>query len=225
MNLEYSVTVSDEALRAMTLSTVEAYVHGDGQKRKEQKTPAVETLGFLWGHVTHTYDEMLNIHIDMMSLSLSAERDFESVGDVQNAVLLKNALLQRWAPHLMLVGDFHSHPYETLSDVQETLGFEFSEADVEDFLTNDIYWNDNANPIMVVMTVCKLSKVHEAYRSEAVRNNIVCFDVGEFRFWMNVAVGYLTDGNKRNWTGNSFSRVELRLDSKFYNYSGDRLMS
>jgi len=224
MNLEYSVTVSDEALRAMTLSTIEAYVHGDGQKRKKQRTPAVETLGFLWGHSTQTYDEMLNIHIDMMSLSLSAERDADSVDDVKNAVVLKNSLLQRWAPHLMLVGDFHSHPYQTLSEVKEILGFEFSEADVEDFLTNDIYWQNNANPIMVVMTVCKLSRVHEAYNSETVRNNIVCFDVGEFRLWMNVAIGFSTDSNKRDWTGNSHSRVELRLDSKFYNYSGDRLL-
>ena len=229
MNLKYSITVSDEALRAMTLSTAEAYVHGDGQKRKKQKTPAVETLGFLWGHCTQTYDEMLNIHIDMMSLSLSAERDADSVGDVKNAVLLKNALLQRWAPHLMLVGDFHSHPYNTLSEVNENTGYEFSKADIDDFLENDIYWKDNENPIMVVMTICRLSKVHEAYNSETVRNNVVCFDVGEFRFWMNVAVGFLTEDGKRspkrNWTGNTYSTVELRLDSKFYNYSGDRLLS
>lgn len=225
MELLYSVTVSDQALQAMTLSTVEAYVHGDGQKRKKQKTPAVETLGFLWGHYTTTYDDMLNIHIDMMSLSLSAKRNSNSVCDVKNAVELKNALLSRWAPHLKLVGDFHSHPYSSLTEVKDILGFEFSDGDVEDFLTNDIYWKNNKNPIMVAMTICKLSKVHEAYSSETVRNNIVCFDVGEFRFWMNVGVGFLNQEGKREWTGNTYSSVELRLDSKFYNYSGDRLIS
>ena len=227
MKFLYSVTVSDQALQSMALSTLEAYVHGDGHKRKKQHTLAVETLGFLWGHYTQTYDDMLNIHIDMMSLSLSADRDVDSVCDVKNSVELKNALLSRWAPHLKLVGDYHSHPYNTLAEVKDKdiLGFEFSEGDIDAFLTDEIYWKQNENPIMVAMTICKLSRVHEAYSSETVRSNIVCFDVGEFRFWMNVGVGYLNHDGKRQWTGNTHSSVELRLDSKFYNYSGDRLIS
>lgn len=43
--------------------------------------------------------------------------------------LRPKALIEQYWPHLELVGTFHSHPYETLEDVNETKGWRASEGD------------------------------------------------------------------------------------------------
>ena len=160
-----------------------------------------------------------------MSLSISAEREPDSVTPNPEALTLKHELMERWAPHLTLIGDFHSHSYKNLEEVKNIKGFEFSDGDEEDFLGNDYLWQvSDDQPVMMVMTICKMGKVHKKYFAESVRINVATFDVGEFRFWLNAGVGYLDDNGKRCWAGNSRSKVDLRLDAKFTNTSGDRLM-
>jgi len=228
--MKYEVTISESALRMMTLATLEAYALGDGRKRRSKNEIAVETLGYLWG-VKRVSLEGTFIHVDMASMSISAKRSKDGVTPNKKAIQLKAALMDRWAPHLTLMGDFHSHPYANHKEVKKIQGFEFSNADEEAFLGDDFVWDSaEGMPIMIVMTVCKLSKVNESLSATFVRNNINSFDVGEYRFWLNVAIGYLKDETNdhtikknRQWTGNKHSSVELRLDSRFYNYSSDRL--
>lgn len=217
----YQVTLSDEVLRTITLATLEAYELGDGRKKL-----GLETLGYIWGYSRlDMQEETRFFHVEMSSVSLSAKRATDSVTPDDFALGLKKELLKRWAPHLTILGDFHSHPYRNLNEVDNEQGFEFSDEDAAAFLDDDEIWEESGNcPVMLVMTVCRLQKVNEKYSAEVVRDNITRFDVGEFRFWVNAAVGYLDENNKRNWTGNKYSQLELNLDSKFYNFSSDRLL-
>ena len=224
--MNFTITISDAALRTITLATLEAYVLGDGRPRKtDSERTKLETLGYLWGFSREDSEGTIHFHIDLMSLSISAERSPDSVTPNEQAVRLKSELMDRWAPHLTLVGDFHSHPYGNLTEVRDISGFDFSDADETSFLADDFLWEQaNGQPIMLAMTICKLARVHEKLAAENIRSNIATFDVGEFRFWLNAAVGFLDGSAARCCTGNRHSDVELRLDSRFYNYSRDRLV-
>jgi hypothetical protein len=224
--MAYTITISDAALRTTTLATLEAYVLGDGRpQRTNSARTKLETLGYLWGFSRKDSEGVKHFHVELMSLSISAERSPDSVTPNEQAVRLKSELMSRWAPHLTLIGDFHSHPYEDLADVRSNRGYDFSPSDEQTFLADDFLWEQADNePVMMAMTVCRLSRVREKEASGQLRANVSTFDVGEFRFWLNAAVGFLSEGNARSWSGNRNSNLQLRLDARFYNYSRDRLV-
>lgn len=101
-------------------------------------------------------------------------------------------------------------------------GFEFSKQDFDTFLNDDMLWDRNPDgPVMVVVTVCRLSRVHDT-EGRPIRNNVRRFDLGEFRFWINVVVGF-KDRKARRHTGNTRSPVWLDLNLRFFHLSGDRM--
>ncbi|CAK0753904.1 hypothetical protein CCP1ISM_5370001 [Azospirillaceae bacterium] len=132
--------------------------------------------------------------------------------------------MEKLQPQLTLIGNFHTHPYSSLEEVNKVSGWDFSPGD-ENFMGSvDEFWNSSGNmPVMVVLTICRIQRVHEYYGAKLVRNNLWEFNIGQFRFWINVIVGYINNEGKRSNTGNTRSNVYLDLDSKFYNLSGARL--
>lgn len=209
--------LSDRFLESAVLAAVEAYCHGDGKNRVE-----IETLGPVWGYRGRDHEGTEIIYLDRLAVSLSAERSTCSVTPVEEATRLMARVMDRLAPELTLLGDFHSHPYANRAEVQRCTGYDFSAADFECFLADDLLWDRNpAGPVMVVVTICRLGKVHDT-DARPVRNNVWQFDLGEFRFWINVVAGYLKDGERRH-TGNTRSPVWLDLNSRFFNVSGDRV--
>ncbi|KQY95027.1 MULTISPECIES: hypothetical protein [unclassified Brevundimonas] len=215
---EYRVRVSDRFLETATLAAVEAYSHGDGRKKRKE----IETLGLVWGHCRTRAEETV-IFLDRLAVSLSAEREAGSVMPNAGAISLMAEVMERLAPDQLLLGDFHSHPYRDLAEVQMIKGYEFSDGDFDAFLADDAIWDRTNNaPVMVVATVCRLGRVHES-GGDHIRNNVWWFDVGQFRFWLNVCVGFLDEAGKRRHTGNKRSCVWLDLNSRFFNDSGDRV--
>lgn len=215
--LDYRVRLSDRFLESAVLAAIEAYCHGDGKNQVE-----IETVGPVWGYRRRDIEGVEIIYLDRLAVSLSASRSTASVTPVEEATHLMASVMDRLAPELTLLGDFHSHPYKDRSEVQRHTGYDFSPADFECFLGDDLLWDRNpAGPIMVVITICRLSKVHNT-DAKAIRNNVWQFDLGEFRFWINVVAGYLKDGERRH-TGNTRSPVWLDLNSRFFNVSGDRV--
>lgn len=213
----YRVRMSDRFLEAAVLAAMEAYCHGDGKKQVE-----IETIGPVWGYRRSGDEDEEIIYLDRLAVSLSAERSTNSVAPVAEATRLMANVMDRLAPELTLLGDFHSHPYQNRTEVQRNTGYEFSPEDFECFLEDDLLWDRNpTGPVMVVVTICRLGKVHDT-GARYVRNNVWQFDLGEFRFWINVAAGYVQDGQRRH-TGNTRSPVWLDLNSRFFNLSGDRV--
>jgi hypothetical protein len=216
---EYRVRVSDRFLETAILAAVEAYTHGDGQKTGRSR---IETLGLVWGH-RRKRQECTVIYLDRLAVSLSARREENSVTPNPEAIRLMGEVMERLAPDQLLLGDFHSHPYVNLSDVNSIKGYEFSNEDFSAFLSDDAIWENTDNePVMLVTTICKLGRVHDTGGNH-IRNNVWQFDVGEFRFWMNTCVGYLDGAGKRCHSGNKRSSVWLDLNSRFFNERGDRV--
>jgi hypothetical protein len=215
----FSVRISPQLLESMTLAAVEAYCYG---KRHKGKWNPVETLGYVWGFKKQE-EERTVFYLDRTSLSISSSRDSGSVLPNQEAAILKNEVVMRWSPHLTMLGDFHSHAYRTLTQVQKIVGFEFSKDDFESFLGDDMMWKLSGNtPVMLAITVCRLGRVGESI-GDRLRNNIYRYAVGEFQFWINVAVGYVDENGFRHHTGNSHSHADLDIDYWHYNAARDRV--
>jgi hypothetical protein len=213
---DYRVRMSDRFLEAAIMGAIEAYCHGDGNQTE------IETIGPIWGHRRENGDEHV-IFLDRLAVSLSAERDTKSVTPKAEATQLMAEVMDRLAPELTLLGDFHSHPYKDRTEVDRNKGFEFSPGDFNAFLGDDDLWSRNLmGPVMMVVTICRLSRVHDT-AGKPIRNNIWQFDLGQFRFWINVCIGFLDDDGERQHTGNKRSKVWLDLNSRFFNDKGDRV--
>jgi len=89
------------------MGAIEAYCHGDGFQTE------IETIGPIWGHRRFKGDEQI-IFLERLAVSLSAERDTDSVTPKAEATALMAEVMDRLAPELTLLGDFHSHPYKDL---------------------------------------------------------------------------------------------------------------
>jgi hypothetical protein len=122
---------------------------------------------------------------------------------------LKNKVLRRMAPHLTLLGDFHSHPWTTQKSMRQDVGFDFSPADFEHFLEEDLFWqaSDN-NPVMLVQSVARLSRKGRR-GSGWQRQNVFYFDIDDHRFWFNVVVGFVDEQGRRKHTGNRTRSVSI----------------
>lgn len=213
---DYRVRMSDRFLEAAIMGAIEAYCHGDGFQTE------IETIGPIWGHRRINGDQH-TIFLERLAVSLSADRETDSVTPKAEATELMAQVMERLAPELTLLGDFHSHPYKDRATVDRIKGFEFSPGDFSAFLNDDDLWDRNpAGPIMLVVTICRLNRVHDT-DGKQLRYNVWQFDLGEFRFWINVCIGHLDGNGKRQHTGNKRSTVWLDLNSRFFNLSGDRV--
>ena len=66
-------------------------------------------------------------------------------------------------------------------------------------------------------------KVSERDQAHCIRENLWEFDAGEFRFWLNVNVGYLDILDERQQTFVDGDGAFLDLSTRFYNMKGDRI--
>lgn len=214
--VDYRVRMSDRFLEAAIMGAIEAYCHGDGFQTE------IETIGPIWGHRRLKGNDQI-IFLERLAVSLSADRETDSVTPKAEATALMAEVMERLAPELTLLGDFHSHPYKDRDEVSRNKGFEFSDGDFNAFLADNDLWERNpAGPVMMVITMCKLNRVHET-GGKMIRYNIWQFDLGQYRFWINVCIGYLDEHGRRQHSGNKRSSVWLDLDSRFFNLSGDRV--
>jgi hypothetical protein len=219
--MKYKVRVSPELVETMTLAAIEAYCYGNLRKLKNT---AVETLGYVWGYRKQQNGTTV-FYLDRTSVSISAERQYHSVTPNLDAAKLKNEVMMRWSPHLTLLGDFHSHPYRNLKEVNAESGYNFSPEDLKELRTNDFIWEQSGNnPVILVITVCRLGRVRDSVQDN-FRNNTARYAVGDFQFWLNCAVGYVDEAGKRCVTGNTSPDVQVSVEGWYFNKAGGRVQS
>ena len=209
----------------MVLAASESFVLGDGRKPKRRTrggNVAVETYGYLWGHRRVSRSEDIeNIYIDKFDESLSAKRKNSSVLPNEDAIKLKNSIIERWSPHLSFLGDFHTHPFDSLTEIEKFKGWRFSEQDINSFSNDDPLWDlSDGSPLMLVMAVAPVERVHYGWGRTDGAQYRWRFDIGQLRFWLTAHIGYLDSDSKRCST---HKKVILDLDTILYNESGARL--
>jgi hypothetical protein len=202
----FRVKLGTSLLESMTLATVEAFSFRGPQS--SSKT-GVETYGYVWGSKKTYPDGQTVFFLDKLSVSLSAKRAALSVIPNRRAGKIKDELFKQLAPHQTLLADFHSHPYPSNKAVTQKVGFDFSETDFDNFLDDDFLWQSADNtPIMLVQTVCRRDRSTGGDMGWK-RQNVFHFDVANYRFWVNAAVGYLDGRGKRRHTGNVTRLVQI----------------
>lgn len=157
------------------------------------------------------------------SVSVFAERTPISIADHDEELTVKRQAMSYMRPELALLGDYHSHPWRTREEVERGTLFEYSQDDARFWRKADPYWTcTDYRPLFLVMTVCRLQRVHDS-RPRPLRSNVLQFDVGEFRFWLNAIVGRM-DGKKRVLSPNVRSSVYIdELPLSLGGVSGGRL--
>jgi hypothetical protein len=202
----FRVRLGTSLLESMTLATVEAFSF---RGPRSGKHTGVETYGYVWGNKKSHANGDVVFFLDKLSVSLSAKKSAESVAPNRLAAIIKDELFSQLAPHQTLLADFHSHPYPNIRAVTHAVGFEFSDGDFSDFLSDDFLWQsaDN-NPIMLLQAVCRRSR-STANDMGWKRQNVFHFYVDQYRFWVNAVVGYLDGRGKRRHTGNVTRLVHI----------------
>lgn len=223
------VRVLQPALREMVLSTLEAYAVRRGKKRK-RKHEGVEIYGQIWGH--HQVRGHIVVYtVESVSISSTSVGKNGEVDPNVRALRLKKLLMEQWNPQLMLLGDFHSHPYRDLAEVlqpdedePDDKGFEFSDDDVDTFKDDDMIWASACDrPLMLVMTICRVKPGDET-REPNLPANVQAFTIGKYRFWLNGAAGYLGKKTKRKVTRDRASTLTMDLFPTAPNPARDRLL-
>ncbi len=179
--------------------------------------------GYVCGHKKTYAKGRIAFFVDKLSISLSARRSYHSVFPNPRAARLKREMFKRFSPHQTLLGDFHSHRYSNRKTVIKNAGFNFSKADFECLIDDDFIWEaaDN-NPLMLMLAVCRMQHVRSGIGGWR-RCNMFRFDVAEFRFRPNVAVGFLDENGRRRHTGNRSRAVQIEPFPFPVNFAGDRI--
>ena len=205
---EFEVRLSDQFLESAVLASVETYHLGDGRWRRGGHV-ALETIGNVWGLSLPQPEGGRLLHLERFTLTQAAKRTNGSVEPDPRARRLAMDVVTRWSPHLRMLGDLHTHPYQDLAEVRQANGFDFSDADFAVFESDGERWEAaDGFPVMLALTVCRLRRVHESGFINWPRKNLWQFDVGQFRLWLNVCVGWQEDG-VRCFTGNTHSTAFL----------------
>ena len=221
------VKFSDHALDAMLLAATEAYCLGvpqNARRGRRKGNVSVEVDGYLWGYRTRKPKGDMYIYVDRFGPSISSEKDADSVTPAYGSASLMNAIIERRAPQMTFLGTFHTHPFGSISEVDEWNGWQFSNPDREcwselDDSTSfcDRYGDDAA--LWLVIAVARLQKVHFKPCAEPLAPNIWKFDVGDMRFWVNAELVRPDEDDFAQPEGD----VVLDMAPAFLNSAGDRV--
>jgi hypothetical protein len=130
------VSISESAFFTMTTTALEAYriehITANGSK-----SDRVETFGHLWGYMSKSSAGMVDIYrVVWADTSTAVIRDTSSVACDPEAMPLKESFLGCFFPEVEYLGDYHSHPYDSVNDgvkseleVQRKELYKFSDAD------------------------------------------------------------------------------------------------
>lgn len=224
----FVVGVSDPALDAMLLAAAESYYLGSGERRKGRKGPRyVEVNGYVWG-TRSLSDDACYVHVDRFSLSLSSRKHADWFVTDPKAPWLMHSIMHRRSPQLELLGELHTHPYDSLEEVKVNKGWEFSEADrqwwpesKDDASSIWHLYGDVFPPLWMVLAVAPLQKVNGKFDAEPLndRHNVWQFDVGELRFWLHAEIGERDAGGYVQFEPD----VILDMYPRFLTLPGERL--
>jgi hypothetical protein len=199
--MQYTVRVSEQAFRELVLATLEAYVIPERKARNSRARSRQETYGLLWGHEAQIAPDRRLYYIDAASVDAMAQRSQRWVIPSKRTLDLKTSVIRHVFRHLDFLGDFHSHPSDSLKTVQDGKIYEFSQTDMDHICDDAEFWIRQRYRVALVMTICPIAKGRFS-KPRRLRSNIVEFGVGEFRLWLNAIVAHANGTPK----GLSFTR-------------------
>lgn len=121
------IIIEDQVMPQLLTSALEAYeiMHRAHKKGKEHNR--LETFGLLWGYALPTRnDHPSRIAVNLATVETSALRHQNWVSPSTESIQMKVDFMKEFWPHIELIGTFHSHPYENISEVNQAKGWRAS---------------------------------------------------------------------------------------------------
>lgn len=124
--------IEDSIVPQLFTTAIEAYKFHHRSSIRSKGYDRLETFGLLWGYVVPSKDSLpAKVIATMATVETSADRHTDWVAPNIDSLLSKKEFFGHYWPNIEVVGSFHSHPYETLSEVNEYKGWRASEEDQE----------------------------------------------------------------------------------------------
>jgi hypothetical protein len=123
------IFVEDQVIPQIFTSAIEAYefLHRNPRGRGANR---IETFGLLWGYSIKAKGEQpAKIIVTMTTVETSAIRHQNWVQPDFDSLRMKKEFLESYWPNIELVGTFHSHPYNNLTEVNGVQGWRASQGD------------------------------------------------------------------------------------------------
>jgi len=124
--------IDDAVVPQLFTSALEAYeIEHKPSANSKKGNKQLETFGLLWGHQSLRLDGRPDcIHSTMCTVETSAIRHNDWVRPDFESIKAKKEFIEKYWPHMELVGTFHSHPYADLEEVNFHKGWNHSESDI-----------------------------------------------------------------------------------------------
>ena len=106
----YTVILSDDAVRVMVASALEAYSSPHGRNLDVEKHVPLETIGAIWGYETQRNGQTC-FHVVSADVETSAHRRPDSVRPKVESFEIRKGFYQFMNPEVQCLGEFHSHPW------------------------------------------------------------------------------------------------------------------
>lgn len=214
----FHVRFSDAALDSMLLAATEAYFLGDGRRLGTY----VEVDGYLWGFYAEIGDDHTLIQVERFAPSFSSQRSPNSVVPNEDAARLMHDVMVQLCPQLTLLGEVHTHPYDSLEDARDARGWLFSDEDLESMSATIWELTGDQPPLWLVIAIAPLQRVRSTLPEETDdKSGAWQFDVGNMRFWLHAeVVPELDEDGVARFAKNTYVDLVPRL----FNPSGSRLV-
>lgn len=180
--MTYQVTLSESAFFQISAAALESYIVKRKGKRK-----ALECYGTLWGHMK-SQDCHVLYHVEEATLDATAEASSSAVVPNSHNLRLRKEFMGSFRPHLDFLGDFHTHPYDSVAEAKDCGGWEFSDTDRQDIEARP-YWADQGLQIGMVVAIGRLRKNGWAAPDYVGnRDNTFFVTFGRYRLWYTAYV-------------------------------------
>ncbi|MNM36690.1 hypothetical protein D3C81_474070 [compost metagenome] len=124
------VIIEDHVLPQLLTSAIEAYEVSHKASLRSRENKKLETFGLLWGYALPVRTgQPARLVAVVATVETSAVRHNEWVQPDYDSIHMKRDFFAEYWPQLELIGTFHSHPYEDLSEVNDVKGWRASDGD------------------------------------------------------------------------------------------------
>lgn len=124
------IIVEDHVLPQLLTSAIEAYEVSHRMHARGRSNKKLETFGLLWGYALPMRSGLpARLVAVVATVETSALRHTDWVRPDFESIAMKRDFFGEYWPQLELIGTFHSHPYEDLTEVNAYKGWRASEGD------------------------------------------------------------------------------------------------
>ncbi|HKS13535.1 MAG TPA: hypothetical protein VJS90_10910 [Pseudomonas sp.] len=126
------VIIEDHVLPQLLTSAIEAYEVSHKAHERGRNNRNLETFGLLWGYALPVRKGLpARLVAVVATVETSALRHTNWVRPDFESIAMKRDFFGEYWPQLELIGTFHSHPYEDLTEVNDNKGWRASDEDKE----------------------------------------------------------------------------------------------